>query len=583
MNISGTLHSVLKNENIKLGNNYTVENENSSSIFVTKNKRAVHSKYNTEAECKRALSNIKKNKNLVIIYGFGLGIIVKYLTDHIKEYFNEDIIDNLKIIVVVEDEVLFKYSYYNAQNSYNDNIFFMHHNDGLNYVLKIIDYKTVNGISLSILPSLTKEEKEKASIFYSEILNNIEKAFADFLTNMYFENIWTKNVILNSEYIGVSADISSFKNVLNDYNAILICAGPTLKNSIEKIKKERENIIIIAVDTAYSILSKNGIESDFIVTVDGGFFNSLDFIYENKSFPYLLSDMISSNLILKNIKDKTSVITFTSAEFLGIIENLKNNISISSLKTANTVASTIIDFANYLGCKNILLIGFDNSYPYYERHAKHALSYEYNINKTNRLNTMESIYFDTIKSSSNINNCPPTDYVFENQIEYFKTLKEKYKNMNIMRITSDAINIECIEEGTIDDIKIEHSRKKALIKAQESYKINRGKDIKNIYENIDKLILDFQKQIINIYDNAIKERTEDETLENIKNMYNKTINLIKEYEKIIPILKTILSTAVIMTKRSDKDIFTRLMFLLTETIKNTNYFHTRISMLLRRL
>ena len=63
-------------------------------------------------------------------------------------------------------------------------------------------------MSLVLLSSLTKEEKDKANKFYEEILNNIEKEFSNIWTNLYFENIWTKNIILNSEYINKSSDIS---------------------------------------------------------------------------------------------------------------------------------------------------------------------------------------------------------------------------------------------------------------------------------------------------------------------------------------------------------------------------------------
>lgn len=579
MNISNTLHKALKSEESLLNENYKIEKQENSFIVASKNGRVLHSKYNIENECKRALSSVKNNKNLVIIYGFGLGYIVKYLIENFNDYFEKEVIESLKIIVVVEDSALFKYSYYNMKNPSKENIFFIHHNDDVKYVSKIIDYKSVNGISLVLLPSLTKEEKEKANNFYSSVLNDIERYFSDLFTNMYFENIWTKNVIFNSEYIASSSDISSFKNVFRGFNALLICAGPTLNECIEKIKKEAKNVVIIAVDTAYSILSKNGIMPDFIVTVDGGFFNSLDFVYEKNKFPYLVMDIICSSLIAKNIKERTSMIMFNSTKTLGIIEHLKRTVNISPLITVNTAASTMIDFASYAGFNKVLLVGFDNSYPFYERHAKHALSYEYNINKTDKLNTIESLYFKSIKENANINEYPPTDFVFENQIEYFKTLKDRYENIKIMRITSKAIKIDCIEEGGLEDIVLNNSHKKALKIAKEMYKKNNGKDIKIIYENINKSLEDFKSKIIVLYEESLKN---SET-ENIKNIYKKSLDLIKEYEKIIPILKTVLSTTVIMIKRSDRNILSKLTFLLNETIKNTNYFHTRISLLINRL
>ena len=69
----------------------------------------------------------------------------------------------------------------------------------------------------------------------------------------------------------------------------------------------------------------------------------------------------------------------TKEDNLGIIEYLKKFSDLSSLTTSSTVATTMIDFAYYTDFDKVLLIGFDNSYPYYQRHIKHALSYEYMI------------------------------------------------------------------------------------------------------------------------------------------------------------------------------------------------------------
>ena len=133
MNISVKLHNAINNdfdlldfnkENSKL--NYKIEKNKDGLTIAYKNNRAVHSKYNIKNECKIALDKINKNKNLLIIYGYGLGYIVKYLIENINEYFDEKTLESLKIIVIVEDTILFKYSYYNIFNTEIENIFFIH-------------------------------------------------------------------------------------------------------------------------------------------------------------------------------------------------------------------------------------------------------------------------------------------------------------------------------------------------------------------------------------------------------------------------------------------------------------------------
>ena len=572
MNISVKLHNVINNdfdlldlnkENSKL--NYKIEKNKDGLTIAYKNNRAVHSKYNIENECKIALDKINKNKNLLIIYGYGLGYIVKYLIENINEYFDEKTLESLKIIVIVEDTILFKYSYYNIFNTEKENIFFIHGEDNIDYINKIVDYKKVNGVSLVLLPSLTKEEKDKANKLYGGILNNIEREFSNIWTNLYFENIWTKNIILSSEYINKSCDISIFKNAFKGFKALLICPGPTLINHIEKIKTNRKNLIIICVDTSYSVLCKHGIIPDFVITVDGGFFNSLDFVYENKKFPYLIMDIACNKIIPKIILSKANIIRFSSTDDLGIAEYLKRKINISSLTTSSTVATTMIDFAYYSGFDKVLLIGFDNSYPYYQRHIRHALSYEYMINKTNKLKTMESYYFDTIKNNSNTNTYPPTEFIFENQIEYFKELKNKYSKMFIGRIKSDAINIDSFEEDIIENFLENNAEEKIFNIAEKLYKKENSNNIKEAYIELKNILEEFRNIILSYNENKD---------------YNEITNTIKEYQKKAPILKNILSAALIMSERGESDIKEKVNFLLSESLKNANYFLTRIDIII---
>ena len=577
MNISIKLHNKLQQQKEELSDIYKIDVNKDGLKIIYKNNRAIHSKYNIENECKRALENINKNKNLIIIYGYGLGYILKYLLENINNYFNDEIIKDLKIVIVVEDAAIFKYSYYNIYSTNKENIFFIDSEDNIEYINKIIDYKNINGINLVMLPSLTKEEKDNANIFYTNILNNMEKELSNILTNMYFENIWTKNIIFNSEYISKSSDISILKDAFKDFKALLICPGPTLEYSIKKIKNNRESFIVICVDTAYSVLCKNNIIPDFVVTVDGGFFNSLDFIYESTDFPYLIMDIACNKIIPKRLENKTNIIRFSSNENLELIKYINDYTAISALNTSSTVASTMIDFAYYTGFKDVLLIGFDNSYPFYQRHIKHTLSYEYMINKTNKIKTFESYYFNTIKNNTNIDVYPPTEFVFENQIEYFKSFKDKYKNMNIKRLTYDAVKIEYIEEGNIDDFVFD--RNMALNIADKKYKENDKTNIKEAFNKLKTILEEFKIEILNIYNEAKNNNDE----EKINNIYDTSIKTIKTYQEKANILKTILSSTMMMSNRANSTKRNKLIFLLTETLSNVTYFLSRINIAIKKL
>ena len=64
MNISVKLHNALNNDLNNKKSEYKIEKNTDGFIIAYKNNRAVHSKYNIENECKRALEKINKNNNL---------------------------------------------------------------------------------------------------------------------------------------------------------------------------------------------------------------------------------------------------------------------------------------------------------------------------------------------------------------------------------------------------------------------------------------------------------------------------------------------------------------------------------------
>ena len=260
-----------------------------------------------------------------------------------------------------------------------------------------------------------------------------------------------------------------------------------------------------------------------------------------------------------------------------MIKYINDYTAISALNTSSTVASTMIDFAYYTGFKDVLLIGFDNSYPFYQRHIKHTLSYEYMINKTNKIKTFESYYFNTIKNNTNIDVYPPTEFVFENQIEYFKSFKDKYKNMNIKRLTYDAVKIEYIEEGNIDDFVFD--RNMALNIADKKYKENDKTNIKEAFNKLKTILEEFKIEILNIYNEAKNNNDE----EKINNIYDTSIKTIKTYQEKANILKTILSSTMMMSNRANSTKRNKLIFLLTETLSNVTYFLSRINIAIKKL
>ena len=139
--------------------------------------------------------------------------------------------------------------------------------------------------------------------------------------------------------------------------------------------------------------------------------------------------------------------------------------------------------------------------------------------------------------------------------------------MFIGRIKSDAIDINSFKEDIIENFLEDKAREKVLNIAKKLYKIYKKDDIKKAYIELKNILEEFRNILINYK----------------KNDYNEIINIIEKYKEKAPILKNILSAVIIMSERVEADIKKRLDFLISESLKNVNYFLTRINIIIDRL
>ncbi len=585
--VSTKLHSMMSLAKT-LPQEYEIIKNNDGHTNIIKNNRYVHSKYSVEKEAASILKSIdiESKKNIYAFYGFGLGYHLLHFAKNFDLYRSDKNKDDIYIIVFITDVPAFVYSYYNIDltDIAEFNIIFLYYNEDAIVALANIAAEKVQGLHFITLPSIEVEYKNYSIQVKNNILETIEKKFSDLFTRLHFENTWIKNTLKNISIVDKFGSIDIFKNALDGLNAIIVAAGPTLNMHIEAIKKNRECYFIIATDTAYSTLAKNEIAADIIITVDAGIYNAFDFINENSEYPFLFMDIIAYPLIAKINESKTNIAIFSSNENSQLAEYIENNIpiKIQRLNISHTVATAAIDLAYFLGIKNSILIGFDNSYPNYERHAKHTLSFDYNLIRTDKLNTMESMYFDTIREQGDIENYPPTSYTLKNQIDYLS--KIKYEGMNIIRIKANAIGIDEIDKQcTIEEYRIDDMQNIALEKLSSLYKKNdvSKEQIYKMYSNLKEIFYNLIQGLSKNY-NLIIESGYSEDVS--RDVLSNVLELLETSERQIKFLKNILSyTNIIIMRNTNYSTAEKALLLISEAIKHFNYFHTRIELILSKI
>ncbi len=371
--VSPYLHNLMtQGKNNALPAEYKIEPNKDGTPNASKSGRSIHSKYNIEKECLSVLNaniDIESKKNIFAFYGFGLGHHVSYFAKEFATTLQNVPAEDVRIIVLVTDVPLFIYAYFNMVmgDIAKYNTMFLYYNEDIEIALKDVDIENIMGVNFITLPSVEREYKNLASSIHASMLEVIERKFSDLLTRLHFENLWIKNILKNATSLAEYPSATSFENILKGFNALVVAAGPTLNTHIETIKQHRDELFIIAADTALGCLSANDIVADIVITMDAGIYNVYDFIYNKLDFPYLFTDIISQPSVLKLNKDKSSIVLFSSNENDNLIKHIETKLDtkIERFNTSFTVATAAIELANFLGIENAVLLGFDNSFPNY--------------------------------------------------------------------------------------------------------------------------------------------------------------------------------------------------------------------------
>lgn len=213
----------------------------------------------------------------------------------------------------------------------------------------------ISGLFYDWLPSknVFQELNKKA---WAEIQKAVLKARDVLGTRSFFSKRWLKNSVLFCKKIKAGFVFDKISR------QVLICAsGPSLETSIPFIKKFRGDFCLIAVSSAFSPLVKNGVEPDFTVSSDGGFWAKRHLSLsgaENSNHFFALE---AEGAAFSEIYEKNQIIPLAYDD--GLETALLKSISCPFMlsRRNGTVAGTALEFAFSLTDKNIFLAGFDQA------------------------------------------------------------------------------------------------------------------------------------------------------------------------------------------------------------------------------
>ena len=363
------------------------------------NNKYVHSSRSPLKEAQKIIDTLphidqdKKNKTLIIAWGTGLGYHIEILIDQgyhvlaiefrpsIAKIFQE-VFPLEKLVAFITDK--------NSKKLFD--ILVSLDSDKYQY---FVDFSM---LGLAIPTHLYKQVQQGKSELKSK--HNLHST----LIESWYYNIITNLSLLHHSHIGYTHD-----PIFKDQVLVICAAGPSLKESLPDLKKNRDKITLLAVDTALSSLIQADIIPDYVHSVDAKIHNIADFrgisssIYKQIS---LLSDIIL-NPQITNLPWKKILFLSTSHPInqnnnytlkRTILQQYlwDNDIRFPESQTGGSVATSAFHLGILYQAKKILLVGQDLAYTNNRGHTVGSpYDMEYRL-KTSRLNPLETIHIHKV-------------------------------------------------------------------------------------------------------------------------------------------------------------------------------------------
>ena len=255
---------------------YTVHFENAKNGELTCkiNDKYLHSKYSPTNEAKTFVNNIDCSFNPAVIFVVGAGL--PYCFSYLKARFPLAIVATIQC---TKDFLKYDTSW--------DTVFYLNDNEK-NLSEKIFstfgEDKLFSTLCISWNPSL-QIFAEKTQRALKAVLKSIAQSKDLLITRTFFNKRWTLNTLRFFTFLHSVATIKT-----GTQSVFIAASGPSLKDSMPFIKRNRKKIFLVAVSSSCNYFIENNIFPDVAISTDGGYYakKHLECLID-KNIPIMLS------------------------------------------------------------------------------------------------------------------------------------------------------------------------------------------------------------------------------------------------------------------------------------------------------
>ncbi len=432
---------------------------------------------------------VKKSKSrydFIIIFGLGIANLLDYV-------YNKSICS----LVLYESDMnilRFTFEYVDLTKYFDSGRLYLTDNisDCANYINNkyLIDDK----VEFVYLKNYLMMHTSEFTVLTEKIYQACENKIIDLNTIKKISKEWSKNILTNAASNNKNYPVNILENKFKNQTALILGAGPSLKDNIEKIKQNRSKYVIFAVNRTLETLRNNEITPDFCVVIDSNWTKVYFPQDENYLSQINLIADIKADSYLKLIPCQNFFTYYSENNIYSNKLKIKLYDDIKLLETGGTSTICAYRCAKLMGFKKIIFAGLDLAFKNDTAYCDGKIACANNQNSIKiqgvimPVTEVKSITGEYVKTR--------TDYA--NFIRQFEILFAKDKTSELYNLSAFGAFINGMKYCPMENILDENT----------VYTEKTLAELTNKYQDLPEKIKDFNKEILAEERNKIAPITE---------------------------------------------------------------------------
>lgn len=289
--------------------------------------------------------------DFILIFGLGLGNLLDYVHSQ-----------SISSLILYEPDLnilRFTFEYVDMTKYFADGRLYI--TDNINDCTKYISEKYLldDKIEFVFLKNYVMQHSSEFTVLTERIYATCQNKIIDLNTIKKLSKNWVINILHNATSKERNYPINLLENAFKNKTALVLGAGPSLKDNLEKIKNNRDKFVIFAVHRTLETLKNSGIVPDFCVVIDAKWIKETiktdnDYLKDIN----LISD-IKADYYLKTKTFKNYFVYYSQNNIFSNKMQIKCSNSIRCLETGGTSTICAYRCAKLMGFKNIIFAGVD--------------------------------------------------------------------------------------------------------------------------------------------------------------------------------------------------------------------------------